>query len=195
MNHKEIEEIAAQNNLGTVYFQFNVAKNGTHSQFEVGYVTVNGQRELFCKRNSNSNPDQFYLCNQFGALNLKEKVNMTATTTATENREPRITYIRDKNGFPVVCLVYSRTEPGCLTFAYSCHNPQDKFDRKIAKNVAMGRFHKSPSKFYFDVDSASLKNVLHDLMCSWARDTTKDVPSRMRKAAVQYLDYTAHNSR
>jgi hypothetical protein len=70
MNHNQAQEIANENNLGQVYFEFRTAQN-TGGQIEVGYVTVNGSRELFCKRQSNTNPDQFYLCNQFRTLEEK----------------------------------------------------------------------------------------------------------------------------
>ena len=71
MNHSQIQEIANKNNLGKVWYQFNVARN-TGRTFEVGYVTINGERELFCKRGSDTNPDQFYLCNQFRFLRSKD---------------------------------------------------------------------------------------------------------------------------
>lgn len=67
MDHNQIQEIATKHKLGQVHFQFNIAVN-TGREFEVGYVSVNGHRELFCKRPHNSNPDQFYLCNQFSEL-------------------------------------------------------------------------------------------------------------------------------
>ena len=67
MNHKEIQDLAAKNGLGQVHFQFNIAQN-TGRSFEVGYVSVDRHRELFCKRGSNSNPDQFYLCNDYAKL-------------------------------------------------------------------------------------------------------------------------------
>ncbi len=67
MNHKEIQDIATKHGFGQVYFQFNVAKN-TGRQFEVGYVSIASGRSLFCKRASNSNPDQLYLCNEYAKL-------------------------------------------------------------------------------------------------------------------------------
>lgn len=67
MNHKEVQDIATKHGLGQVHFQFNVAQN-TGRQFEVGYVSTTSGRSLFCKRTSNSNPDQFYLCNEYAKL-------------------------------------------------------------------------------------------------------------------------------
>lgn len=70
MDHKQIQDIATKHGLGQVHFQFNTAQN-TGRSFEVGYVSVGGGRELFCKRQSNSNPDQFYLCNEYAKLEEK----------------------------------------------------------------------------------------------------------------------------
>lgn len=68
MDREELQRLATKHKLGKVYFQFNVAKNSGR-EFEVGYVSLsNGRRGLFCKRASNSNPDQFYLCNDYAKL-------------------------------------------------------------------------------------------------------------------------------
>jgi len=69
MNSKQIQAIADKHGLGNVFFQFNVAQN-TGRSFEVGYVSDFNGRQLFCKRGSDSNPDQFRLCNEYA--NLKE---------------------------------------------------------------------------------------------------------------------------
>lgn len=64
MNHEQAQSIANERNLGKVYFQYNVSQN-TGKQFEVGYVFLKGERILFCKRQSHSSTDEFYLCNEF----------------------------------------------------------------------------------------------------------------------------------
>ena len=64
MTHDEAQEVADRKGLGRIYFQFNVALN-TGKEFEVGYITRDGRRVLFCKRQSYTNPDTFYLCNEF----------------------------------------------------------------------------------------------------------------------------------
>ena len=71
MDHKQVQDIATKHGLGRVYFQFNFPENSGR-QFEVGYVSNGRQRELFCKRGSNSNPDQFYLCNKYANLDRAE---------------------------------------------------------------------------------------------------------------------------
>ncbi len=69
MDHNKAQEIATKHGLGKVHFQFNIAQN-TGVSFEVGYVSVGNARELFCKRQSASNPDQFYLCNEYRSLGV-----------------------------------------------------------------------------------------------------------------------------
>lgn len=70
MTHEEAQKIATDNGLGRVWFQYNIAQN-TGRSFEVGYVSVGKSRVLFCKRGSDSNPDQFYLCNEYRKLEDK----------------------------------------------------------------------------------------------------------------------------
>jgi hypothetical protein len=68
MTANEIQEIANQNKLGRVWFQVKIAQN-TGREIEVGYISLkDGSRDLFCKRQSSSNPDQFYLCNEYAKL-------------------------------------------------------------------------------------------------------------------------------
>jgi hypothetical protein len=67
MTHEKAQEIATHNGLGEVHFQFNIARN-TGKEFEVGYVVVQGQQVLFCKRQSYSLVNEFYLCNEFRGM-------------------------------------------------------------------------------------------------------------------------------
>jgi hypothetical protein len=76
MNHIQVQEIATKHGFGQVYFQFNVSQN-TGREFEVGYVSVGGRRSLFCKRGPNTNPDQFYLCNEYEKLKTEMSKFMT----------------------------------------------------------------------------------------------------------------------
>jgi hypothetical protein len=69
MNYEEAQKIAWEHNLGNIDWQEKIALN-TGNKFEVGYVYVNGMRELFCKCQSYSN--SFYLCNEYRKLNGTE---------------------------------------------------------------------------------------------------------------------------
>lgn len=64
MTHAEAQKEAAARGLGQIHFQFNVSQN-TGKQFEVGYVSRDGRRVLFCKRQPHLSEDAFYLCNEF----------------------------------------------------------------------------------------------------------------------------------
>jgi hypothetical protein len=66
MNHNEMQEIATANNLGFIQFEEKIALN-TGRPMEVGYVWVNGHRELFCKRSMDRD---FYLCNDYAKLRM-----------------------------------------------------------------------------------------------------------------------------
>jgi len=53
----------------------------------------------------------------------------------------RIRYVRDGKRHPVGCIVYGQPgigTPSCV--AWSAFNPKDRFDKKIAREVALGRF-------------------------------------------------------
>lgn len=67
MNYAQVQVIADRHGLGKVHFQFNTALN-TGRSFEVGYISVGKTRELLCKRQPNSNEDQFYFCNEYRKL-------------------------------------------------------------------------------------------------------------------------------
>lgn len=64
MTREEAQREASTRGLGGVHFQFNVARN-TGREFEVGYVFRDGERVLFCKRQSGTASDALYLCNEF----------------------------------------------------------------------------------------------------------------------------------
>lgn len=62
----EIEALAEDHDFGRVHWESKIALN-TGKPMEVGYVFINGQRLLFCKKGS-INPG-FYLCNDFRRIN------------------------------------------------------------------------------------------------------------------------------
>ena len=97
MDHAQVQAIATKHGLGKVHFQFNTAQN-TGRLFEVGYVSVGKSRELFCKRQSDSNPDQFYLCNEYAKLEHTEPKfqmrHVLANGTTYLRLEDVVTYIQ-----------------------------------------------------------------------------------------------------
>lgn len=68
MGKVTLQLLANKAGLGQIHFQFNVAKNGSHREFEVGYVFPKGQQTLFCKRQPGTSEEEFYTCNEFRNL-------------------------------------------------------------------------------------------------------------------------------
>ena len=62
MNYSQMQQIADDHKLGNIQWESKIAIN-TGRPLEVGYVFVNGQRQLFCKKPSSN--QEFYLCNEF----------------------------------------------------------------------------------------------------------------------------------
>ncbi len=74
-SRSELNQIAEDNNY-KIFWQYRIAQN-TGKEFEVGYVYIgNGQKDLFCKRNSSDHPNYFFLCNEFeDRFGVKENSN------------------------------------------------------------------------------------------------------------------------
>jgi len=78
MNKQELQAVASDHNLGVVSFEFRTALN-TGKQFEAGYVydeSASAKRVLFCKRQSNSSENDFYLYNEFRKLEPSQKIGL-----------------------------------------------------------------------------------------------------------------------
>lgn len=65
MNYDEMQTLAIQHNLGAIHWQSKIASN-TGNVMEVGYVFVDDEKLLFCKKGYLN--DSFYLCNEFRTL-------------------------------------------------------------------------------------------------------------------------------
>ncbi len=103
----------------------------------------------------------------------------------------RITYLRDVKGQPVGCLAISPiSSNGQLGHKVSYHlsvlNPSDKFDRKIAKSIAVGRLEKNPDCHALPVsENADMHTITRSVMADIA--SNKSMPSRAVKAAKRWL--------
>jgi hypothetical protein len=125
-------------------------------------------------------------------------------TNNSATKAPRTVqfYIRDAKGFPIACV---HVEPvgrdqEHLAVGFSVHNPIDRFDRKLGRDIATGRSKALASKprnvnsgsgpraaFWMDapIDSTrnpSLKLLVARQMCDDALDGFVDVPARVLKA-------------
>lgn len=95
----------------------------------------------------------------------------------------KIFYLRDKNKLPVVCVASER-EGDTLRVGIAVFNPNDKFDKQIARKVATGRL---KSQFHYWrtpvlSEKGATKMSLIDLI---ARDIF--FPQRAKDAARLWL--------
>jgi hypothetical protein len=50
-----------------------------------------------------------------------------------------VQYIRNQKNEPIGCMVAVQQEDGRITIGVSLHNPKDKWDRSLARQIAIGR--------------------------------------------------------
>lgn len=50
-----------------------------------------------------------------------------------------VQYIRDQKNQPIGCMVAVLYDNGHITIGVSLHNPKDKWDRSLARQIAIGR--------------------------------------------------------
>lgn len=99
----------------------------------------------------------------------------------------RITYLRNYDYFPVVCLVFSH-EPGDKMFKYqmAVHHPKDKCDKKVAVSTATERLKANPIEIamptgvYYGYNDSTLCKIamVRDIITR-----AKEVPKRAVKMA------------
>lgn len=97
----------------------------------------------------------------------------------------RIMYLRDSNGQPVGCVAIRVSQSQRLaTYQLSVLNPADRFNRAVARQLALGRLVEAP----FTVRLPSLPSM-HDITEAVFTDIESDrqTPSRARRAARQWL--------
>jgi hypothetical protein len=96
-------------------------------------------------------------------------------------------YLRTVSGNPVGCLAI-RLNPRTQFVEYqlSVLNPLDRFDRKVARQLALGRLAEGPitlrvprNPTMFDISVAVMRDIVN----------TKNAPSRAVKAAKLWLSY------
>lgn len=104
--------------------------------------------------------------------------------------EHRIQFLRDPNGQPVGCVAIRvrqvTVKRTLIEYQYSVLNPLDRFDRRLARQLALGRMveapytttvHASPSRH--DITVAVMENIVSD----------SSAPSRAVKAAKLWLNW------
>lgn len=98
----------------------------------------------------------------------------------------RIMFLRDSKDHPVGCLAISMDRKNHrLNYQMSVLNPDDRFDRKMARHLALGRLVEKPV-------SVPVKRghelTMHEISCVVMEHVaTSKAPSRARKAAKFWL--------
>lgn len=97
----------------------------------------------------------------------------------------RIMFLRAKDNNPVGCLAI-RINPRTKFVEYqlSVLNPVDNFDRKLARQLALGRLEESPVTLRVPADP-----TMFDISVAVMRDlsATKSAPNRAQSAAKRWL--------
>ena len=100
----------------------------------------------------------------------------------------RIMYLRTQSGCPVGCIAinYKRGDKS-LTYQVSVLNPNDKFDRAVARQLATGRLLEKPISVSVEPNS-TIHDVSLSVMDHIAYTTDRSVPSRAIKCAKIWLN-------
>jgi len=104
--------------------------------------------------------------------------------------EHRVQYLKDANGHYVGCIAIREHEaaPGerfaLVEYRVSVRNPEDEFDKDVARQLALGRMVEAP----YTVRVPAHPN-LHEVSAAIMKDITRDVgvPSRAKRAAKLWL--------
>lgn len=111
--------------------------------------------------------------------------------------EHRIQYLRESYtvnadgnvvaGQPVGCVaikVSQKAGPRWLSYQLSVLNPRDRFNRELARQLALGRLVEKPVSIRV-TGTLTMKGITELVMLDIARD--KSAPGRARKAAKRWL--------
>jgi hypothetical protein len=103
----------------------------------------------------------------------------------------RFMFLRNANKQPVGCIAVD-VSIGLLTYGVSVLNPLDKFDRVLARSIAVGRWGSSTASRSVRIDTSVQPNM-HQISATVMRDIADDhdAPSRARKAARLWLNNNA----
>ena len=104
--------------------------------------------------------------------------------------EHRVQYLRDENGHLVGCIAirehvaHDSERYALVEYRLSVRNPEDQFDKSVARQLALGRLVEAP----FTVRVAARPNM-HEVSAAVMKDIARDsgAPSRARRAAKNWL--------
>ena len=103
----------------------------------------------------------------------------------------RIMYLRSENGHPVGCLAIQLSDGNRTQISYqvSVLNPRDKFNRAVARQLAIGRLVESPIKVNIYTGSSHTAASMHDISEAVMTDiaSSSKFPTRAVKSAKLWL--------
>lgn len=106
----------------------------------------------------------------------------------------KIMFLRGVNNFPVGCLAFSYTKSASNTstiqYQISTLNPCDAFDRRVARQLAIGRVIERPISIQID-NNISYNEMVKRIMIDMVNRS--EVPNRSRSAAVKWLNTNPKN--
>lgn len=98
----------------------------------------------------------------------------------------RIMYLRDSRFQPVGCLAFSLSkDKKTIRYQLSVLNPVDRFERSLARQIALGRLVEGPIKIHNISGAESGTDVVFEIMNDLIGRS--DLPNRARKAAKAWL--------
>jgi|GEM_PF-2732673 len=100
----------------------------------------------------------------------------------------RVMYLRDERYNPVGCVAISLTKNRqTVRYQLSVLNPVDKFERSLARHIALGRLVEKPIRLHGFDGNQDNNEITYAVMQSILE--SKTVPTRAKKAAKLWLAY------
>ena len=102
-------------------------------------------------------------------------------------KDYRVMYLRNDNGAPVGCLAIQADHKECvLRYGVSVLYPADKFDRKVARQLALGRLMEAPVTVRVIREDLNMHDITRSVMRSLVLD--RKAPARAIRAAKRWIE-------
>ena len=95
----------------------------------------------------------------------------------------RIMFLRGSNNHPVGCIAM-RLGGNSVAYQVSTLNPVDKFNRRVARQLALGRLLESP--FLIQANASNIHETVRSVMQDISRN--KSVSNRARICAARWIN-------
>ena len=100
----------------------------------------------------------------------------------------RIMFLRNGASHPIGCLaIQIDRKRSVLSYGFSVLNPADKFDRKVARQLALGRLLESPVSIAPIKADANMHEITRSVMKSLI--VNRKTPARAVRAAKLWLNF------